>query len=301
MTEDYFRKEIEKHIGPIQSITPIEKGFSIEKKFKITTDKGDYLLRVSSIKSLGIKTQEFELMRKLHKIGVRCNTPIIMFSNDSQESVYAVYSFLPGIDAEDNIATMPEELQYKSGIEAGMDLKRINSLCFETTDWKNRKWKKHEYYVSQYFEQNYRFENDKKVLKFIEMYYDTSEAAKDQLQHDDFHLGNIILNNQGYVGVLDFNRYDWGDPLHEFVKLEWFTWPVSEVFARGQIEGYFGKRQIDDKDCLQISVYIAMSILSTIVWTLKFHPHTWIEIEAKMRMILDHFDYFESVRPKWAA
>jgi aminoglycoside phosphotransferase (APT) family kinase protein len=301
MIEDYFRKEIEKHIAPIQSITPIEKGFSIEKKFKITTDKGDYLLRVSSMKTLDSKTQEFELMRKLHKIGVRCNNPIMMFRSDSQESVYAVYSFLPGIDAEDNIATMPEELQYKSGIEAGSDLKRINSLSCETTDWKNRKWKKHEYYVSRYFEQNYRFENDKKVLKFIEMHYDTSEAAKDQLQHDDFHLGNIILNNQGYVGVLDFNRYDWGDPLHEFVKLEWFTWPVSEVFAHGQIEGYFGKRQIDDKDCLQISVYIAMSILSTIVWTLKFHPHTWIEIETKMRMILDHFDYFESVRPKWAA
>ncbi|GAB6147070.1 aminoglycoside phosphotransferase family protein [Desulfocicer niacini] len=301
MIEDYFRKKIEKHIAPIQSITPIEKGFSIEKKFKITTDKGDYLLRASSMKTLDRKTQEFELMRKLHKIGVRCNNPIIMFRNDSQEFVYAVYSFLPGIDAEVHIATMPEERQYKSGIEAGADLKKINSLSSETTDWKSRKWKKHEYYVSQYFEQNYRFKNDKKVLKFIEMYYDTSETVKDQLQHDDFHLGNIILNNQGYVGVLDFNRYDWGDPLHEFVKLEWFTWPVSEVFARGQIEGYFGKRQIDDMDCLQISVYIAMSILSTIVWTLKFHPHTWIETEAKMRMILDHFDYFESIRPKWAA
>ena len=72
------------------------------------------------------------------------------------------------------------------------------------------------------------------------------------------------------------------------------------MFTRGQIDGYWGKRQIDDNDCLQISVYIAMSILSTIVWTLEFHPHTWREIEAKMRMILDHFDYFESVRPQWA-
>ena len=42
------------------------------------------------------------------------------------------------------------------------------------------------------------------------MHDNTSEAARNQLQHDDFHLGNIILNNQGYVGVLDFNVYDWG-------------------------------------------------------------------------------------------
>lgn len=297
---DYFRKEIEKRIGRIKRISSIEKGFSIEKKFKITTGEGDYLLRVSPMKTLTIKEQEFELMRKLHEIGVRCNNPIIMFKNEIQESVYAVYHYLPGTDAEDNIANMSEEIQYKSGIEAGEDLKRINSLNCETNNWKERKWKKHEYYVSRYFKQDYRFENDKKILRFIEMHYDAIETAKDQFQHDDFHLGNIIINNQGYVGVIDFNRYDWGDPLHEFVKLEWFTWPVSEMFARGQIEGYFGKKQIDDNDCLQISVYIAMSILSTIVWTLEFHPHTWIEIEAKMLTILDHFDYFESVRPKWA-
>lgn len=295
-----FKKEIEERIGRIQSIASIEKGFSIEKKFKITTGEGDYLLRVSPIKALNSKAKEFELMRKLYEIGVRCNKPILLFKNDEQKSVCAVYSYLSGIDAEDNIGNMPEEIQYKSGIEAGEDLKRINSLNCETNNWKKRKWKKHEYYVSRYSEQDYRFENDEKILRFIEMHYDASEAVNDQLQHDDFHLGNIIINSQGYVGILDFNRYDWGDPLHEFVKLEWFTWPVSEVFARGQIEGYFGKKHIDDIECLQISVYIAMSILSTIVWTLEFHPHAWMDIEARMLMILDHCDYFESVRPKWA-
>ncbi|MCE7792052.1 aminoglycoside phosphotransferase family protein [Salipaludibacillus sp. CUR1] len=29
-------------------------------------------------------------------------------------------------------------------------------------------------------------------------------------QHDDFHLGNIIVNNKKFAGVIDFNRYDWG-------------------------------------------------------------------------------------------
>lgn len=239
---EHFRKRIEKRIGRIQHITSIEKGFSIEKKFKMTTDEGDYLLRLSPIKTFTSKAHEFELMRKLHEIGVRCNNPIIMFKNDEQKTVCAVYSYLSGIDAEDNIAKMSEEIQYKSGIEAGMDLKRINSLYCETNNWKERKWKKHEYYVSRYFKQDYRFKNDEKILKFIEMHYDTSEAVIDQLQHDDFHLGNIIIDKHGYVGVLDFNRYDWGDPLHEFVKLEWFTWPVSEIFARGQMEGYFGKK-----------------------------------------------------------
>ncbi|MCZ3365579.1 MULTISPECIES: aminoglycoside phosphotransferase family protein [Methanobacterium] len=32
-------------------------------------------------------------------------------------------------------------------------------------------------------------------------------------QHDDFHAGNIIINNnKELTGIIDFNRYDWGDP-----------------------------------------------------------------------------------------
>ena len=297
---DCFRNEIEKRIGSIKSIISIEKGFSIEKKFKITAGESDYLLRISPIKILDRKEQEFKLMKELNDIGVRCNNPMVMFRNDTQKYLFSIYSYLSGVDAENNITNISEEMQYKIGIEAGKDLKKINRLTCETNNWKERKWKKHKNYVKKYFSQDYRFEKDKRILKFIETNYDASEGEKDHLQHDDFHLGNIIVNNQGYVGVIDFNRYDWGDPLHEFVKLEWFTWPVSKAFARGQMEGYFGKRRIDENDCLRISVYIAMSILSTIVWTLEFHPRTWMEIEAKMRMILDRFDYFDRIRPEWA-
>lgn len=297
---NHLKEKLEKQIGRISDIAPIEKGFSIEKKFKITAVDGNYLMRLSPMETYAGKIHEFDLMRKLHDMGVQCNKPINMFRDEEQNTVCAVHSYLSGLDAEDNIARMPEEIQYKAGIEAGHDLKWINSLNGDTNNWKERKWKKHESYVSRYFKQDYRFENDEKILKFIETHYSPSEAVKDHLQHDDFHLGNIIINNHGYVGILDFNRYDWGDPLHEFVKLEWFTWPVSELFARGQIEGYFGKRSIDDVACLQISVYIAMSIFSTIVWTLEFYPHTWTAIEVKMRRILDHFNNFDNIRPKWA-
>ena len=298
---DRIRDQVEQRIGTTQEITPIEKGFSTEKKFRVTTETAVYLLRLSSIETYTKKRQEFGLMRELYENGVRCNMPIDMFEHEEQEIVYGLYSFLPGLDAEDSIATFPISKQYQIGIDAGQDLKQINCLCSETRDWKKRKAKKHEYYVSRYFDQDYRFKNDGKVLRFIEMNYDRTEAEADYLQHDDFHLGNIIIDDDGrYVGILDFNRYDWGDFLHEFVKLEWFSWPVSHAYARGQIEGYFGNNHFDESSCVQICVYIAMSIVSTIVWTLKFHPHTWPQIETKIRSILDHYDAFECVRPRWA-
>lgn len=34
--------------------------------------------------------------------------------------------------------------------------------------------------------------------------------------HNDFHAGNIIVNNGKYAGVIDFIRCGLNDPYHEF-------------------------------------------------------------------------------------
>ena len=39
------------------------------------------------------------------------------------------------------------------------------------------------------------------------------------LQHDDFHVGNLIVQNARLSGIIDFNRYDWGIPYMTFLNL----------------------------------------------------------------------------------
>lgn len=296
---DPFRLEIEAASGPLQTITPITKGFSFEKKFKLTSERGDFLVRLSPIAAYAAKAQEFALMQQLYANGVHCNQPILILEAEASATVCTLYRYLAGVDAEENISNLPAATQYQIGVAAGQDLRRINSLSRATNTWKARKWQKHERYVKRYFQQAYRFKNDERILCFIETHYDPTEAAQDYLQHDDFHLGNLVLNGQHYGGILDFERYDWGDPLHEFVKLEWFTWPVSEAFARGQVAGYIGRRRLSDAECRQIAVYIAMSVLSTIVWTLEFHPHTWLETERQILAILARYDDFNGIQLQW--
>lgn len=41
-------------------------------------------------------------------------------------------------------------------------------------------------------------------------------------QHGDFHVGNFIYLPTRQVGVIDFNRWDFGDPYEEFYKLQFF-------------------------------------------------------------------------------
>lgn len=297
---DSLESALQQRLGKNLEIVQIRKGFSTEQKYQVTAAERTYLVRVSHTQSFVAKRQEFDQMKDLCDLGVQCNKPIDLFADD-KSNVIGIYSYLPGADAEDCIAALDPGTQYQIGVASGRDLKIINSVIGTTRDWKERKWAKHERYVREYIKQNYRFEEDEKVLKFIATHYGPDDSGSDRLQHDDFHLGNIIVNNGQYAGVLDFNRYDWGDPLHEFVKLEWFSWPISPEYSLGQVAGYFAKAVIDDTDCEQIAVYVAMSIVSSIVWTLKFWPDTWMKIEPQIRTILHHYNFFDSIRPQWAS
>lgn len=297
---DQIEEQVASRLGRIRNICAIEGGFSTERKYRFNTGSETFLLRLSPIDTFPAKQEEFDLIARLHSSGVRCNKPVQIFKDEMNEAVYSIFQFLPGFSAEGKIAALPAQTQYEIGYEAGEELRRINRLERTPADWKLRKWRKHERLVGQYRDQDYRFPNDEKVLQFIGENYDRSEAAVDCLQHDDFHLGNIIVDDAQYVGVIGFNRYDWGDPLHEWVKLEWFTWQESQSFAKGQFAGYYNGTPIDDAARLQICVYIAMSIFSTIVWTRAFSPNTFVAIERRLKAILKHYEGFDKTDPEWS-
>jgi aminoglycoside phosphotransferase (APT) family kinase protein len=67
-------------------------------------------------------------------------------------------------------------------------------------------------------------------MEFIEKNERYIKNRPNLFQHDDFHAGNIIVKENRYAGVIDFNRYDWGDPIHEFYKLALFSREVSIPF-----------------------------------------------------------------------
>ncbi len=294
MNQDYLYRFLREHIGEVREVAPLLKGFSNEKKFKVAAASGDYLLRVASEDAAQRKQQEFALMREVHGLGVSCNRPVAVFAPQGGGAVYSLFSFLPGEDAEERIQALPEDVQYSIGYRAGRDLKTIHSIESGSRTWKERKIRKHERYVRRYQALGYTFPHDAQVLQFIQSHMGRIPDAPDVLLHDDFHLGNIVIRENNYGGILDFNRFDWGDPLHEYVKLEWFTRPVSSHFARGQLHGYFGSRPLHVEQSATIALYVAMSVISTVVWTLEYHPRTMPHIEEIMRAILEKYAYFSS-------
>ncbi|WP_196894336.1 aminoglycoside phosphotransferase family protein [Aureivirga marina] len=280
----------------------IHKGFSQDVKYKLFISDKTYLLRISDFKNFANRKREFEIMQFLYKNEVKCNKPILIdtFQEGEKMNCFTLFSFIEGVDLQFCLKEYSKELQYENGFEAGKDLKRIHEFSFEKNDWKERKAKKHFSYISEYKKINYSFSEEKIIEEFINKNLICLEAEKNCLLHDDFHVGNLISENGKYAGVIDFNRIDSGDFVHDFVKLGWFSKEISIDFAKGQLDGYFKNNEIPMKFWQKYSVYMAMSIFATIVWYVKFHPDLIEELESKIKMILKDHDNFNLLKPIWA-
>lgn len=109
-------------------------------------------------------------------------------------------------------------------------------------------------------------------------------------QHGDYHIGNLMIEN-GNIGVIDFDRYDFGDPWEEFNRIVWSA-TISSHFATGQLNGYFGGRPPIEFFKL-LAFYIASNTLSSIYWAIPFGQR---EIDTMMKQSQDVLQWFNDMQ-----
>ena len=144
--------------------TPVEKGWSGDKKYCVTDKSGHkYLLRTSPPEQYARKEEEFLLMREIAALGIpMCQPlefgvckgdtllPVHGGASDAESSwdsapacaasqspaiapsdadaVYSLQSWIDGDDAEDAIRGYSETEQYLYGLESGRILQKIHAL-----------------------------------------------------------------------------------------------------------------------------------------------------------------------------
>jgi aminoglycoside phosphotransferase (APT) family kinase protein len=136
------------------------------------------------------------------------------------------------------------------------------------------------------------------LLRFINDNVRYLKNRPQALQHGDFHPGNLILTPKKTIGVIDFNRTDYGDPWEEYVRLTTFSKSVSVSFARGQIAGYFDG-EVPEMFFRLTALYSALDAHFAINWAIPFGQQ---EIEYTLRRSQEIFeDYrgFETCIPVW--
>lgn len=283
----------------------VPKGFSGDKLYRVESADGSRkLLRVFDVREYGRKRDEFAILQEMERLGVRCTRPLEIGELPGPRSTfgYMLLSYIDGSDAEEVLPALSPREQYQIGLEAGAELRsihRFGAVPEGLVAWHESKSAKHRKYVEQYQACGVRIKGDERILGFIERNLKWMERRPNGFQHDDFHVSNLIVADNRLAGVIDFNRFDWGDPEHDFVKVGMFSRGVSVPFSIGQIRGYFGEREPDEDFWSRYALYLAMTVISSVVWTLKVSPETMDRMMEKIDLVLEDHQGFERVVPVW--
>ncbi|ENQ3106977.1 aminoglycoside phosphotransferase family protein [Bacillus cereus] len=281
-------------------IERLSKGYSPDEKYVVYSDDKKFLLRIGSLEGYERKKTEFQILQRMQEYHVKSPKPIEIGILEEMNFCYTIYSFIEGVDVKEALTVLTDQEQYKIGTEAGGQLFKMHLLeaPVNIKSWYEQAMQKHYRYLDAYKESGIKIENDQKVINFIEKNKYVLKGRPNRFQHDDFHLQNIIVDNNRYAGVIDFNNFDWGDPIHDFVKVSLFQRNESIPFSIGQIQGYF-KHNVPEDFWMLYSIYAGMVIFSSVVWSLRFAPHQLDEMIGRLHNILEDHKGFEMKRPLW--
>lgn len=283
-----------------ESVEPVSKGWSKDQKYLIKTNAGESLLfRISDIEQFDAKKKEYEIITKYSKLGIGMSMPKEFGICNEGQNVYMLLSWIKGSDLEAALPELSEKEQYLLGREAGTILRKLHSIRVDSTDIPlHTKKEKKLLQLSRYEDSKVRISGDEIAIKYVKDNIDQIWKTPPVYMHGDFHPGNLIYMEDGSIGVIDFNRWEVGDPYEEFYKLESFGIEVSIPYCIGQIDAYF-EDNVPQEFWTVNAVYVAHASLFSIKWAEKFGQEEVEGMVKRARTAFVDFDDFRLCVPKW--
>lgn len=283
-----------------KNVAPISKGWSSDKKYLVETADGKLqLLRISDIEAYEAKKKEYEIITKYSQLGINMSMPIEFGICNEGKNVYMLLSWVEGRDLEEVLPELSEQEQYKLGRQAGTILRKIHSIPLDPADVPaTTKREKKLMQLARYEESNVRISSDEIAVAYVKENINSIWQKTPVYMHGDFHPGNLIYMQDGSIGVIDFNRWEVGDPYEEFYKLESFGIEISVPYCIGQIDAYFNDNVPEDFWTAN-AVYVAQASLFSIKWAEKFGQDEIDGMVRRARASMINFDDFKITVPKW--
>ncbi|MBN1916644.1 MAG: aminoglycoside phosphotransferase family protein [Verrucomicrobia bacterium] len=277
-------------------------GYSDDEKWVVWADGAPaYLLRLSARDMLARRKAEFDAVAVHYERGVLCPRPLAFGETLDGTRCFSLLEYIVGESAETALPKLPERACYEIGVQTGRELYRMHQLEGDETSaqWFERRLRKHERYMAKAEELSLTYPGCERVERFIDQHVELLRSSPVRFQHDDLHPANLIIEDGRLVGVIDFNRCDWGDPIEDFYKVPFFGEPVSRPYANGQIDGYLACEPVAGF-WPRYNLFLAMMLLPSVVW-MHFHPPSqglgwWMERVVHMA---ETHDFEGNGPPAW--
>ena len=282
----------------IKTKVKIDKGWSGDEKYCITDEKGQkYLLRTAPLTMAEQKKAEFYWMQQVEKTGIPMCRPICM--DVTENHVYTVHSWVDGEDAESVIPSLPKKMQYNYGYQAGQYLQKIHTIPAPewVPEWEGRFNAKIDRKIQMYTDCPLKYEGGEAFIDYLNNHRHLLKNRPLTFQHGDFHIGNMMIDTDGKLIIIDFNRFDFGDPWEEFNRIVWCG-QKAPPFAAGMVDGYFDG-QVPTKFWELLALYIASNALGSLPWAIPFGDEEIAVMQQQARDILTWYNGMNTVIPSW--
>ena len=279
--------------------TPIDKGWSGDQKYcAVTADGQKYLLRISTIDRLERKRREYEKMSEVAQLGIPMCLPVEF--GTCEEGAYSIQSWIDGEDAEELVMSMDEEKQYRYGLGSGRILAKIHTIPapVDAPSWETRFNAKIDRKIAMYENCELKYESGGDAfLSYLAENRHLLSGRPQSYQHGDYHIGNMMINQDGVLTIIDFDRDDFGDPWEEFNRIVWCA-QAAPAFASGMVDGYFdGKVPMEFWKLL--ALYICSNTLSSLPWAISFGEGEIQVMRKQAAQVLEWYDGMKNVVPTW--
>ena len=284
--------------GQIVCREPVEKGWSADKKYKVTLSDGRILLlRISPDHRREAVETCFIRMREAEALGISMCRALEW--GECPEGIYFLQSWVEGADAEAVIPTLPPLLQYRCGLAVGRDLCRLHTIPApaDIPDWETRYGAKIDRKLRMYQESPLKYGEDACILRYIRENRHLIAGRPQTYQHGDHHIGNMMVDIGGAVVLIDFEKEDFGDPWEEFNRIVWSA-QAAPYFASGTVDGYFDG-QVPERFWRLLALYICNNTLSSLPWAIPFGAREIEVMREQQRQVLQWYDHMRSVVPTW--
>jgi len=187
-------------------IEPITKGWSKDKKYCVTTADGQcMLLRLSESEDQDHKRAEYSMMEQVYNHGVPISRPLEFGYCNNGNSVYQLYEWIHGDDAEKVLPLMTDTEQYVFGLKAGEILRKIYSLTapHDISNWKERYFDVIGERITAYKTEGLPFDGSEVTLEYITRSSDLLANRPQCFIHGDYHEGNLMVDKDGKIYVID--------------------------------------------------------------------------------------------------
>lgn len=277
-------------------IEAIDKGFSTDKKYKLTTLSGElYFMRQSEKSSVKDKLKdEYHTLKLLMEKKYPAPKPICYFQHVKKS--YLITTFLNGQKLLDTVSDLSQDEQYQLGIKAGELLKSLhNQFKIELPLDAFIQRKMNEYLAP--FDCHVCQEIYHILFTYVSENLHLIPSISSILEHSDFHLGNILIHDN-QLSLIDFNGSHVGIIHDEFYKLELFDFEISPYYVKGVFDSYLSSLEKVSFFRLH-KVFLAISLIQALRWGSTQNDDVYRTEIDRANRIIRSYDRFQSVFPNW--